>query len=578
MIQVLKISLGQYSSKGRKEINQDFYGICLPKEPLLSSKGVVAAIADGISSSGVSHIASEAAISGFLEDYYSTSEAWSVKTAAERVLSSTNSWLHSQTQQSQYQFDMDRGYVCTFSALIFKSNKAHIFHVGDTRVYKLARKSLEQLTEDHRVYASAEKSYLARALGVNRHLDVDYAVTDIEVGDIFILATDGLYEYSNFDIISAAIKAHRDDLNLAAQQIADQSYQRGSPDNLTLQIIRIEQLQDISHNEISNRLTELSFAPNLQEKMVIDGYKILRDIKIGSRSYIYLAIDEATGEQVVLKVPSIGMRDDAAYLERFLVEEWVARRINNPHVLHLCPQTRKKNYLYIASEYIQGQSLTQWLSDNPTPDLVSVRGIIGQVGKGLQAFHRLEAIHQDLKPENIMIDEDGVVKIIDFGATRIAGIEDMNLLSEEINFLGSAQYAAPEYFLGELGTTSSDIFSLGVIVYQMLSGRFPYGSKVSRARTSKAQKKLVYESVTLHNPKVPAWVDEAIRKAVHPNPAERYQEVSEFLFDLERPNAALMGKRVVPLIERDPIAFWKVTSAFLFIALIVSNVLGHLSR
>lgn len=578
MIQELKISLGQYSSKGRKEINQDFYGICFPREPLLSSKGVVAAIADGISSSGVSHIASESAISSFLEDYYSTSEAWSVKTAAERVLSSTNSWLHSQTQQSQYQFDMDRGYVCTFSALIFKSNKAHIFHVGDTRVYKLARKSLEQLTEDHRVYASSEKSYLARALGVNRHLDVDYAVTDIEVGDVFILATDGLYEYSNFEIISSAIQAHHDDLNLAAQLIAEKSYQRGSSDNLTLQIIRIEQLQDISHNEISNRLTELPFAAHLEEKMVVDGYKILRDIKIGSRSYIYLASDEETGAQVVLKVPSIGMRDDVAYLERFLVEEWVARRINNPHVLHLCPQNRKKSCLYIASEYIQGQSLTQWLSDNPTPDLISVREIIGQIGKGLQAFHRLEAIHQDLKPENIMIDENGVVKIIDFGATRVAGIEDMNLLSEEINFLGSAQYAAPEYFLGELGTASSDIFSLGVIVYQMLSGRFPYGSKVSRARTTKAQKRLVYESVTLHNPKVPAWVDEAIRKAVHPNPVERYQEVSEFLFDLEKPNAVLIDKRVVPLIERDPIAFWKVISALLFTALIISNVLGHLSR
>lgn len=578
MMHELKISLGQHSSKGRKEVNQDFYGICLPKEPLLSSKGVVAAIADGISSSGVSHIASESAISSFLEDYYSTSQAWSVKSAAERVLRSTNSWLHSQTQQSQYRFNMDRGYVCTFSAIIIKSNKAHIFHVGDTRVYRLARKSLEQLTEDHRIYASAEKSYLARALGVNRHLDIDYALTDIEVGDVFILATDGLYEYSNCEIISAAINEHPDDLNLAAKKIADESYQRGSADNITLQIIRIEQLQDISHNEISNQLTELPFPPALQEKMVIDGYKILRDIKIGSRSYIYLATDEETGKHVVLKVPSVGMRDDVAYLERFLVEEWVARRIHNPHVLQLCAQTRKKNYLYIASEYIQGQSLAQWLSDNPTPDLVAVRGIIGQVGKGLQAFHRLEAIHQDLKPDNIMIDEDGVVKIIDFGATRVAGIEDMNLLSEEINFLGSAQYAAPEYFLGTVGTTSSDIFSLGVIVYQMLSGRFPYGAKASRVRSVKAQKKLIYESVTLHNPKVPAWVDEAIRKAVHPNPADRYQEVSEFLFDLEKPNIALIDKRVLPLIERDPITFWKAISALLLAALFISNILSHLSR
>lgn len=578
MIQGLKISIGQYSSKGRKEVNQDFYGICVPKEPLLSSKGVVAAVADGISSSGVSHIASESAISSFLEDYYSTSEAWSVKTAGERVLSSTNSWLHSQSQQSQYRFDLNRGYVCTFSALIFKSNKAHIFHVGDTRVYKLAKNSLEQLTEDHRVYVSAEKSYLARALGINRHLDVDYAVTDIEVGDIFILATDGLYEYSSFDVIKQAIADHSGDLNMAAQKIADQSYRRGSTDNLTLQIIRVEELQDINHNEISNLLTELPFAPTLQENVLIDGYKILREIRIGSRSYIYLALDEETGKQVVLKVPSVGMRDDKAYLERFLVEEWVARRINNPHVLKLCPQTRKKSYLYIASEFIHGQSLTQWLSDRSTLDLVAVRDIVGQIGKGLQAFHRLEAIHQDLKPDNILIDENGMVKIIDFGAARVAGIEDMNLASERINFLGSAQYAAPEYFLGESGTPASDIYSLGVIVYQMLSNRFPYGTRASKVRSVKAQKSLVYESVTLHNSKVPVWVDEAIRKAVHPDPAERYQEISEFLFDLENPNAQLIHKKPTPLIERDPIVFWKITSAFLFAALLVSNVLSHLNH
>jgi serine/threonine protein kinase len=576
MTQKLEITLGQYSTKGRKEVNQDFYGALFPEDHLLASKGFVAAIADGISSSGVSHVASETAISTFIADYYSTSEAWSIKNSAERVLGSVNSWLHSQTQKSQYKYDLDKGYVCTFSALIIKSNKAHIFHIGDTRVYRLLKKSLEQLTEDHRMYISQEKSYLARALGINRHLDIDYISTDISVDDIFILATDGFYEYTDFNLINDVVMKYPADLNMAAKELVEESYKKGSSDNITVQIVRIDKIQELSNNEINNQLIALPFPPALSDKVVIDGYKILRDIKLGSRSYTYLAVDEVTGVQVVIKVPSVGMRDDLAYLERFLVEEWVARRINNPHVLKLCPQTRKKNYLYVASEFIQGQSLTQWLLDYPQLDLMKFREIIGQVGKGLQAFHRIEAIHQDLKPDNIMIDNDGLVKLIDFGASRVAGVIEMNLISEDVNFLGSAQYAAPEYFLGEVGTSSSDIFSLGVIAYQMLSGKLPYGSKVPKATTIKSQKNLLYTPITSINPRVPDWVDAAIRKALQINPIERYQEVSEFIYDINKPNLALTEKKITPLIERDPVIFWKTICLVMLMALVLTNVLTHL--
>src|SRR3954468_4546838 len=163
----MKVRVGQYSDKGLKEVNQDFYGVTIPKEPLLGSKGIAIAIADGIGSSDVSQVASEFAVMGFLEDYYCTSEAWSVKRSVERVLTATNSWLHSRTQQSQYRYDKDRGYLCTLSGLVIKSTTAHVFHAGDTRVYHLRSGSLEQLTHDHRVRVSETQSYLSRAVGFN---------------------------------------------------------------------------------------------------------------------------------------------------------------------------------------------------------------------------------------------------------------------------------------------------------------------------------------------------------------------------------------------------------------------------
>src|SRR6266700_2695468 len=170
----LKISIGQYSDKGRKEINQDFHGALIPREPLLSLKGIAVVLADGISSSNVSQIASESAVKGFLTDYYCTSESWSVRTSAQRVLEATNSWLHAQTRRSQYSYDRDKGYVCTLSAMVIKSTRAHIFHVGDARIYRLSGNTLEQLTEDHRVVVSSEQSYLGRALGLNAQVEIDY--------------------------------------------------------------------------------------------------------------------------------------------------------------------------------------------------------------------------------------------------------------------------------------------------------------------------------------------------------------------------------------------------------------------
>lgn len=565
----LKISTGQYSDKGRKEINQDFHGIHVPKEPLLSSKGIAIALADGISSSNVSQIASKTSVTSFLEDYFCTSESWTIKTSVLRVLLSTNSWLYSQTRGSQYRYEPDKGYVCTFSTLVLKSTTAHVFSVGDTRVYRISKNRLEQLTEDHRLWVSNDKSYLQRALGMKDHIDIDYQSFPLEVGDVFVLATDGIYEFTNEKFITKAISENDSNLDNAAKLIYENAYENGSDDNLSIQIVKIDQLPLQNVDEVHQQLTNLPFPPQLKPRMLFDGYEILRDIHITSRSHIHLAVDTETKEQVIIKVPSVDLRDDTAYLERFLMEEWVARRINNAHVLKPCLQTRKRNYLYIVTEFIEGKTLTQWMIDNPDPDLDIVRDIIEQISVGLRAFHRQEMLHQDLRPNNIMIDQSGTIKIIDFGSTQVAGLREISTPITEQNILGTAQFTAPEYFLGERGTTKSDMFSLGVIAYQMLSGRLPYGVQVARAQTKSAQRKLIYKSVLDDDRTIPAWIDEAIKKSVHPDPYKRYDEITEFIYDLRHPNKAFLTKSRPPLIERSPVLFWKSLSFILFIIVMI---------
>jgi serine/threonine protein kinase len=282
------------------------------------------------------------------------------------------------------------------------------------------------------------------------------------------------------------------------------------------------------------------------------------------------------GATVAIKIPSVDLRDDPAYLQRFRMEEWVARRIDSAHVLKPRIQSRKRHYLYVATEYVDGQTLTQWMIDNPNPPLETVRAIIEQIAKGLQAFHRLEMIHQDLRPENIMIDRTGTVKIIDFGSTKISGIADDPPWSTQDQILGTAQYTAPEYFLGEAGSSRSDIFSLGVIAYQMLSGRLPYGAEVPKTRTKSQQRKLKYVSVLDDNRDIPAWIDGALKKAVDPDPYRRYDELSEFTFDLRHPNNSLQTAK--PLIERNPLLFWKSLVVVLSIIILSLLITQNLSR
>jgi serine/threonine protein kinase/serine/threonine protein phosphatase PrpC len=575
MVNKLTISIGEYSTKGRKELNQDFHEICIPKEPQLTTKGIAIALADGISSSEVSQIASKTSVVSFLTDYFSTPESWSVKKSANRVLSATNSWLNSQSSKSKYHYDKNRGYVCTFSAMILRSTTAHIFHIGDTRIYRLRESSFEQLTQDHRLWVTQDKSYLSRALGIESHLAVDYESFSLEKGDVFLFMTDGIYEFVDTKFMIETLGLYKGDLQTAAKAIASKAYEEGSDDNLTIQIVHIDDLPPKDKNEIQNKINETPFAPILNARDLFDGYTILRELSGTSRSHVYHALDNETGVGVVIKTPSIDKQSDKAYLERFMMEEWIAIRISNPHVAKSYLQSRKRNYIYTVSEYIEGQTLTQWMIDNPKPSIEVVRAITEQIGKGLQAFHRLEMVHQDLRPDNILIDKSGTVKIIDFGSTSIEGIADINSYLEQEHILGTAQYSAPEYFLGKKGTASSDIFSLAIIVYQMLCGKLPYGVEIAKATSKAAQKKLKYTHLYNENNNIPIWIEETLKKALEIDPYNRYEELSEFMHDLRHPNEAFLNKTRPPLYERNPLFIYKSLSFILSIALLYTLFSAH---
>jgi len=557
----LQINSSHYSIAGIKPQNEDSCGIVVPDLPLLTTKGIAAVVADGMSASDDGKQASEGCVKSFLSDYLSTPETWSVKNSGQKILSALNRWLHGQGQR---QYQSNKGMVTTLSALVFKSNTAYIFHVGDTRIYRLRGNDLEQLTNDHRFVVSEEKSYLSRALGIELRVDIDYKTLAIEIGDTFIQLTDGVYEFVTDGVIKETLLKSKN-IKLAAEEIVKTAEKNKSDDNLTCQIIQITDLPGESESEFYEKLTELPFPPPLEPGLILDGYKVIRHLFSNKRTEVYLVQDIDSNENIVMKAPSVNYQDDPEYINQFLHEEWAGKRINNPHVLKVLDIKRKRTALYYITEYIEGCSLRQWIDDNPRPSLSLVRNFSKQIERGLRAFHRLEMIHQDLKPENILIDKNETLKIIDFGSAKIAGIEEIYLPIEVNNILGTINYTAPEYHIGTPGSNRSDIFSLGVIIYEMLCGHLPYGENMS----VKNIKRVKYISIKRYNPEIPVWVDKAIEKAVNINPEHRFSILSEFTYALNKPDSSLINNDYVPLLKRDPLRTWQAISLILVVINII---------
>jgi len=531
-MQQLKVTISSHSVAGIKPENQDACAYHIPNAQALEYKGVVGVIADGVSACERAKEASGCCVKGFLSDYYATPDSWSVEHSATKVISALNNWLYSQSMRSDEVSSM----LSTLSTVIIKSNTAHVFHVGDSRVYRYRSGVLTQLTKDHVLSLNKEKTYLSRAMGFDLKINVDYQTFDIELNDQFLMTTDGVHDYLDNALLKVLMNKAS-----TVDDIVDRALDKGSQDNVSAMIISIDQLPEKNLNEAFDELTQRPVPPDLVKGMKINGFEIVSLIISSSKMQLYLAKDINTGQSVALKTPSINFEDDPEYLKHFMYEQWVGQRVHSSNVVKVHNGSEVPKFLAYAMEYIKGQTLRAWMDENKNPDIEVVLSFVKQIIQGLRAFHRQEMLHCDLKPENIMIDEIGQIKLIDFGSARIAGVTELVNPINAVGNQGTQGYTAPEVILDERVSQASDQFSLGAIVYEMLSSHLPYQDKLDKNLSIKKLDKLTYESTLMHNPNLPIWIDGAIQKACHLNYNKRYEALSEFLYDLEHPNSKFLN-------------------------------------
>ena len=551
----LDISYGGASLAGRRSANEDAFAAAPPDR----LKGAVAVIADGLSSCERAAKASQTAVTEFIDEYLATPETWTVKASAARVLNALNRWLCHHD-----------GMATTVSAVVAKGRTAHIFHVGDSRVYRFRSGNLEQLTRDHLRHET-----LTNALGTDLDLQVDYLVEDLAQGDVFMLTTDGVHGALPAQQLRqrvACALAEDESLESASRALLETALQRGSEDNLSCLLMRVDQTPDEDIDEAHRRLTRQVIPPVLPTDARLDGYRVLRTLASGTRSHIYL-VEDSSGRRLVLKAPSEAFAEDPTYLDGFIREEWIGKRIDHPNVMKILPRPESR-FLYLLAEHIEGQSLRQWMLDNPRPAIEEIRRLVGEIAKALRAFQRMQIVHGDLKPENVMIDRNGNAKIVDFGTARVQGFDEQPDPVRPTHPAGSVGYVAPECLLGQQPTHSADIYALGVVAYEMLANALPY--KPPLAQDAKAHLNRPYIPLAkAGRSDVPKWVDLALAKATAQNPSNRYEALSELVTDMAHPNPELVRRiESAPLLEKNPALFWQLVSGVLTALLVSSLVFG----
>lgn len=556
----IELTSGHFTSAGPKPRNEDCLAVRIPDSALMPTKGIVACIADGVSAASAGKEAAETSVLGFVADYYETPESWEVKTAGQRVLTALNRWLFSQGQGFS---TAEKGCVTTFTALVLKSRTAHVFHIGDSRLYRWRGGELEQVTRDHAARISAETSHLTRALGLSLSARIDYHTLGIETGDRFVLSTDGIHGFVPHSKLESLVTA-----GVSAQEIADAmgGAATGSDDNRSCVVIEIGSLPDSDKNDVFRQLSALPFPPDLLPGQIIDDLRIERILTASKNSELYSVSDLANrGRPLILKSPSIRFSDDPSYLERFAMEEWIGLRTENAHLAKAVRRPHKPTFLYYLMEPVDGLTLGQWSEENPSPPVETVVGLIEQITDGVRALHRKDTLHQDLKPDNIILGRDGVLKIIDYGSCHVGGISEISSPFERHGALGTIDFSAPEYRLGTKPSTRSDLFSIAIIAYSLLTGgKHPYGSSWEKARTTKDFFKLDYQPAAAINPMVPSWMDGVLRKALSMRPESRHDSMSEFVHNLRHPDAEFLDVAPLPLAARNPLLFWKVMAALGF--------------
>ena len=549
----LQLSFAEASATGPRAENQDALRLVTPASALAASKGYLFAIADGVSQCADGGLAARSTLQALALDYYATPETWSVAQALDRLLLAQNRWLQANGGGQPL--------LTTVSTLVMRGRRFTLAHVGDCRVYRWHGDNLQRISEDHVWDQPGMQHVLKRALGLDQHLVLDFLDGELREGESFVLLSDGVWSTLG-DTAIAAILRDQPDLHSAAQTLVNAAHLAGSQDNASALLVRVDALGEASIGDALIHLQQWPLPPPLKPGQSFEGWQVLDIVAQSQQSLLYRVVD-GQGQTWLLKTLPSRSADDPHAGQALLSEEWFLKRVAGRHFpeVHVCQQ--RQHLYYVMREYsgktlaqLGPLSLTQW------------QDFAERLLRAVGLLHRRQILHRDIKPENLHWSDDGELRLLDFGLAYCPGLSE----DAPSTLPGTPSYIAPEAFRGDPPSVQQDLYAVGVTLYFLLTGYFPYGEIEAFQRPRFG----LPVSASRYRPDLPEWLAQSLERGVAADPQLRFETAEEWLLVLEQGERWSLSVRPRPLLEREPLKVWRTMALLALLGnLVLLVVLFH---
>jgi serine/threonine protein phosphatase PrpC len=549
----LQLSFAEASATGPRAENQDALRLVTPAPALAASKGYLFAIADGVSQCADGGLAARSTLQALALDYYATPETWSVAQALDRLLLAQNRWLQANGGGQPL--------LTTVSTLVMRGRRFTLAHVGDCRVYRWHGDNLQRISEDHVWDQPGMQHVLKRALGLDQHLVLDFLDGELREGESFVLLSDGVWSTLG-DTAIAAILRDQPDLHSAAQTLVNAAHLAGSQDNASALLVRVDALGEASIGDALIHLQQWPLPPPLKPGQSFEGWQVLDIVAQSQQSLLYRVVD-GQGQTWLLKTLPSRSADDPHAGQALLSEEWFLKRVAGRHFpeVHVCQQ--RQHLYYVMREYsgktlaqLGPLSLTQW------------QDFAERLLRAVGLLHRRQILHRDIKPENLHWSDDGELRLLDFGLAYCPGLSE----DAPSTLPGTPSYIAPEAFRGDPPSVQQDLYAVGVTLYFLLTGYFPYGEIEAFQRPRFG----LPVSASRYRPDLPEWLAQSLERGVAADPQLRFETAEEWLLVLEQGERRSLSVRPRPLLEREPLKVWRTMALLALLGnLVLLVVLFH---
>jgi len=534
----LRLSFAQASASGPREENQDATRLVAPAAELAASKGYLFALADGVSQCADGGLAARASLQALAMDYYATPPTWGVAQSLDRLLLAQNRWLRANGGGQPL--------LTTLSALVLRGPRFTLAHVGDCRAYRWEDGRLQRISQDHVWDQPGMQHVLKRALGLDEHLLVDYLEGDVRRGECFVLLSDGIWSVLDERQIASVLR-ETPDLDEAADVLVRTAHLAGSQDNASAVLVRVEEPGAASLGDTLSRLQQWPLPPPLRPGQLFEGWQVEAQLGHSQQSLLY-RVRDGQRQAWLLKTLPPRREQDATAQQGLLMEEWFLRRVAARCFPEVHAGNRRQHLYYLMREYT-GRTLAQQVEQQGALTLPQWLDIARQSLRAVGLLHRRNILHRDIKPENLHLGEDGQLRLLDFGLAYCPGLSE----DRAHELPGTPSFIAPEAFQGEPPSPRQDLYALGVTLFWLLTGSYPYGEVEAFQRPRFGNP----TSVARSRPDIPEWLERNLARAVARDAHERFETAEEWLLLLEQGEQQPAPVRPRPLLEREPLKVWR---------------------